>query len=299
MLAGAATIPYVAYHFHRISPYGVVANLMAMPIVSAWVMPAGIAGLLTMPLGLDAMCWRSMGLGIEWMVEIARWTSSFPGALGRMAAFGIGPLLLCTLGMVLLCLLKTPLRLLGLLLIGCAIIMMLRAPRPDVLIAADGATAAVRGADGMLGIVRSGNDVFALREWLAADGDARDPKDMAMGHNIRCDAAGCIAKLRDGSLVAIARTIEAFQEDCRRAILVVTARDAPTDCGTAVIDRRVLGRHGAMTLRRVGEGFEITPARPADYDRPWARAAVQTSAAPEATQQRDTTPRADDLEAGD
>src|SRR5262252_5927018 len=31
LLAGTATIPYVAYHFHRISPYGVIANLMAMP----------------------------------------------------------------------------------------------------------------------------------------------------------------------------------------------------------------------------------------------------------------------------
>ena len=36
LLAGTATIPYVAYHFHRISPYGVIANLMAMPVVSAW-----------------------------------------------------------------------------------------------------------------------------------------------------------------------------------------------------------------------------------------------------------------------
>src|SRR5262249_20323556 len=46
LLAGTATIPYIAYHFHRISPYGVLANLMAMPVVSAWVMPAGILGLI-------------------------------------------------------------------------------------------------------------------------------------------------------------------------------------------------------------------------------------------------------------
>ena len=44
LLAGAATIPYIAYHFHRISPYGVIANLVAMPAVSVWVMPAGILG---------------------------------------------------------------------------------------------------------------------------------------------------------------------------------------------------------------------------------------------------------------
>ena len=44
LLAGTATIPYIAYHFHRISPYGVVGNLLAMPLVSAWVMPWGVLG---------------------------------------------------------------------------------------------------------------------------------------------------------------------------------------------------------------------------------------------------------------
>jgi competence protein ComEC len=299
MLAGAATIPYVAYHFHRVSPYGVIANLAAMPIVSAWVMPAGIVGLLTMPLGLDGPCWHLMGVGIEWMVEVARSISSFPGALGRMAAFGIGPLLICTLGLVVLCLLETPLRFLGALLIVCAIILMLRAPQPDVLIAPDGGTVAVRGADGRFAVAQSGNDVFALRDWLAADGDSRDPKDPALGNGMRCDAAGCIGKLRDGSLVAIARTIEAFQEDCRRAVLVVSTRDAPFECAAVMVDRQVWRRLGAMSLRRVGGGFEVTAARPAGYDRPWTRAAAQAPPVTESTQQRDATPRADDLEAGD
>ena len=56
LLAGTATIPYVAYHFHRVTPYGVIANLAAMPVVSGWVMPWGILGLLAMPLGLDRPC---------------------------------------------------------------------------------------------------------------------------------------------------------------------------------------------------------------------------------------------------
>ena len=61
LLAGTATISYIAYHFHRISPYGVVANLIAMPVVSVWIRPVGILGLITMPLGLDSLCWRLMG----------------------------------------------------------------------------------------------------------------------------------------------------------------------------------------------------------------------------------------------
>ena len=43
LVAGLATTPYAAFHFHRVTPYGVLANLAAMPVVSAVVMPAGHA----------------------------------------------------------------------------------------------------------------------------------------------------------------------------------------------------------------------------------------------------------------
>ena len=107
LLAGTATMPYAAYHFHRLAPYGVLANLLAMPVVSIWVMPAGIVGLVAMPFGLDGHCWRLMGEGIGWMIAVALWVTSLPGAVGRMAAFGTGPLLLCSAGLVVLCLFKT------------------------------------------------------------------------------------------------------------------------------------------------------------------------------------------------
>ena len=129
-----------------------------------------------MPFGLDGFCWRLMGGGIDWMIAVALWVASLPGAVGRMAAFGTGPLLLCTLGLVLLCLLRTPLRFSGAVLIGAAIVLMGRAPQPDVLIAADGSAVAVRGADGRLAMVKAGSDTFAVREWLAADADARAPE---------------------------------------------------------------------------------------------------------------------------
>src|SRR5258708_38159536 len=44
LVAGFATTPYAAFHFHRVTPYGLLANLAAMPVVSAVVMPAGVLG---------------------------------------------------------------------------------------------------------------------------------------------------------------------------------------------------------------------------------------------------------------
>ena len=60
--------------------------------------------------------------------------------------------------------------------------------------------------------------------------------------------------------------------------------------------------NGAIALRRAGDGFEITAARPAGLDRPWARGSAappEATSAAVRTQPRDATPRADDLEAGD
>ena len=62
LVAGLATTPYAAFHFHRLAPYGVLANLLAMPVVSAVVMPMGILGVLAMPFGFDALFWQLMGV---------------------------------------------------------------------------------------------------------------------------------------------------------------------------------------------------------------------------------------------
>lgn len=113
LVAGLATTLYAAYHFHRLAHYGVLANLLAMFVVSVAVMPMGILGVVAMPFGFDGVFWHLMGGGIDWMVWVAKWVGSLPGAVGRIQAFGTGPLLVGTAGMLLICLLRTPLRLSG------------------------------------------------------------------------------------------------------------------------------------------------------------------------------------------
>ncbi len=177
-----------------------------------------------------------------------------------------------------------------------------RTPLPDVLIAADGSSFAIRTAGGRLAMVKNGSDTFAFREWLAADADARSPKDKTLGEGIRCDENGCVGRLADGAVVAIPKTIEAFDEDCRRAALVTSAREAPPDCAAPVVDRRAWQRNGALALRRVDKAWETVSARPHGYDRPWARSvSLNVGATPlrPAQPARDATPNADDLEVDD
>ena len=303
LVAGFATMPYAAYHFHRLAPYGVIANLLAMPVVSAWVMPSGLLALVALPFGFDAPLWRLMGVGIDWMTGVALWVTALPGAVGRTPAFGTGPLLLGTAGLIVICLLRTHLRWAGALLIGIAIILAMRTPSPDILVASTGDMVAVRTETGRLAIMKTGGDPFTAREWLAADGDARLPNNKSLADGFTCDVNGCLARLADGTLVAFARTAAAVAEDCARASLVVTRREVQPGCAATVVDRKTLREHGATALRRSGQGWEVETAWPSGYGRPWARAARSAgetaASAPARFTPRDATPRLDDLEAGD
>lgn len=304
LVAGLATTLYAAYHFHRLAPYGVIANLIAMPIVSVLVMPAGLAALAVMPFGFDGFLWRLMGQGIEWMIAVATTVASLPGAVGRIGAFGTGPLLLGTAGLALLCLLRTRLRWSGVAVLVIAVVLAVRTPLPDVLATESAEAVGVRDAAGRLAIIRFGADAFAAREWLAAEADARAPGDASLREGTRCDEVGCVARTADGAAIALARSAEAFADDCVKAAVIVTRHNPPSGCSAMVLQRAELAQTGAVALRRVNGAWERTDARPPGYQRPWAKvrgaASVSTSQAPTARPaSRDATPRPEDLEADD
>jgi competence protein ComEC len=306
LVAGLATTPYAAFHFHRITPYGVLANLAAMPVVSALVMPAGMLGLVAAPFGFDGVCWSAMGVGIDWMIAVTRWVAALPGAVGRIAAFGTGPMIAASVGIVLMGLLRTPLRWSGGLVLAGAIAWALLVPQPDILISADGHNVAVRGRDGHLRLMRTGKDAFLIREWLAADADARTAADASLADGVSCDEAGCVAGLAGGGLVAQSLRADGLADDCARATLIVTARQAPKDCGASIIDRERLRRQGALALRRTAGGFEVEAVKPRGFDRPWSPAVAGEGdldapllARPSAPRARDATPSEADLQAED
>jgi competence protein ComEC len=272
LVAGLATTPYAAFHFHRVTPYGVLANLAAMPVVSAVVMPAGMLGLAAMPFGFDGFFWWLMGIGIDWMIAVTMWVAALPGAIGRMAAFGIGPLIAATFGIILLGLLRTPLRWSGAAVLALSVVWVLAVPQPDILISGDGHNVGVRGKDGRLHLMRTAKDAFLLKEWLAADADPRPATDPSLAQGISCDEAGCVAPLADGALIALALRPDALADDCARAALVVTTRQPPPACPAPVIDLDRLRRQGAMALLRTRNGFAVTAVKPKGIDRPWSPA---------------------------
>lgn len=86
LVGGLATAPFAAYHFNRIAPYGLLGNVLAMPLVSFIIMPAGVLSGLAFAFGLEALPLRVMGAG---------WTRCLPyrgGSRGCRTQTGRSPL---------------------------------------------------------------------------------------------------------------------------------------------------------------------------------------------------------------
>ena len=159
---------------------------------------------------------------------------------------------------------------------------------------ADGRTFAVRGADGRLAFHHAGGDAFAIHEWLAADADGRDaPRSRAWETASACDPSGCIGKLADGRLIAYALAPDAFEEDCRRATVIVATRDAPPDCAATVIGRSLWrdARSAGAAPRRRGLCRSIWRGRRISTGRGPMPTLLPTAASRTRKRAQDATPR--------
>lgn len=168
-LGGASTAIFSIEHFHRLSTYGLAANLAAMPIVSFIVMPFGMAAMLLMPFGIDGWFWQITGEGLDLVIIIAKTVAAWGGNIpfGRMPVW-LFPTFIA--GFVLMALLKTWLRHTGVLLMIGSVVVAALVPdvrKPDLLISEDGTLVALR-RDDALTTNREKPPDFIFEQWQRA-----------------------------------------------------------------------------------------------------------------------------------
>ncbi len=277
-VAGAASSPYASFHFNRIALYGVVANLLATPVVTFWVMPAGFLALLLMPLGLEAWALIPMGWGIDAILWIAHWVASWPGAAAVVASTPLWTLLAITAGGLWLIAWRGRVRALGLAGLALGLAGAPFAAEPDVLIDREARNVAVRLEDGSLALASGRRARFAAEEWLERDGDGRSLTEAraATAGAWRCDADVCeTVQTRDGTTFTV-RVVgpkgDAGSACATSADLVVIAQDID-DCAGAVdwVTPAKAAASGALALTWTGEGFETDSVAARRGDRPWSR----------------------------
>lgn len=274
-VAGMATGPFAMQHFNRVAVWGLPANLAVAPLSSFVIMPFLALGAALEGFGLGEPFLTVAGWGIGAMMWIAE---GFANAGGAQHVVASGPpftLALAFVGLMLLCLWQGRLRWLGVPL-ALAVALWPRATPPDVWIAPDGTTAAVRqGREAVLlrpDARRFGAELWGRRRGLIV------PEGVAPSPLYACDRRSCAPAADAPVALALswsksAPDFEVLAAMCAEAEIVVLRGAAPL-IPPACRDRIVLDADdfaagGAAELYRRGGEWWIVWAQPLRGVRPW------------------------------
>lgn len=272
VVATAATTPFSLFHFQQIAFYGVLSNMIAIPITSFWVMPWSLIAYALLPFGLEEPAVIAMNWGIRAIIATAVYFGGLPWASLRVPAMPAAGFAAIVLGGLWLCAWTGRWRWLGMAAVVAGLASPVLATRPDVFVSGDGRLMAVRTAAGSLSLsVQSEGRV--AENWLRRDGSVEPATPWpttgrGADGSLTCDPLGCLYR-KAGRTVALLRSAEALPDDCGVADVVIIADPAPHCRSPQVIDRWRLRHDGAHVLYLSTGGTRVESVRDQRGDRPW------------------------------
>jgi competence protein ComEC len=273
LIASVATTPFAAFHFQRIATFGIVANLVAVPLTAFWIMPAGLVAMLLMPFGLDAPFLVVMGHGIRIVLDVAALMAQLPGSVIDVPPWPTFGLMVMVAGGLWLCLWRGKWRRWGFAMAALGVVVVLLARPADLLIDRRGDFVAYRAADGTAHLLERQRDNWLSRQMLQGLGVAEAlPFATSTDSRLRCDPLGCLIEMTPTLPLALSLVAEAVAEDCAQAAFVVLL-SGPESCAGATpsLGQRALWQSGGVALR--WRGARVTIERVVDErgERPWTR----------------------------
>lgn len=258
MVIELALMPIGLFHFHRAGVYGALANVIAIPLTTFITMPLiGIALLLDL-VGLGAPAWWLTGKSLELLLALAHFVAARPGAVTMLPPVAPWSFGLFMAGMLWLALWTGRVRIWGVIPAAIAVIVMVLAPTPDILITGDGHHVGIAGEGNDLLVLRDGRGDYmrdSLLELAGMEGDLRTLDDWPPA---RCSADFCtLAINRHGRrfTLLMARTREYIDDmdlasACERADIVIADRRLPWSCRPKMLkaDRPFLARTGGISI---------------------------------------------------
>lgn len=270
LIASVFTGLPAAYHFNRIAPLGLIANVLALPIVSLVVMPmAGLATLL-MPLGLEAGPLWVMGKALSQVTAIAQWVAGLPYA--SIAVPKLPPVsgMCFAIALIWLCLWRGRLRLFGAMPATAAVLLAFTLQQPDILIERAGKNVAVRDDHGRLVPATARRAKFVTAKWLLNDGDDVGLSQAADRPGWTCSDDKCEVVTKGRKLVFL-REGAILPANCWQTDILISDFPLRGACSNVPvrIDRFDLWRSGAHSIRLAGSDTYITTAAQMRGVRPW------------------------------
>ena len=252
LVATCATAPFVLYHFNRFAAFGLIANMVVVPLATFIIMPGMVLALLLMPFGLQEIGYVPMQWGTDIMISMAQWVTSLPSASLHFPSPTDWGLVMASAGLLWLCLILKPIRLLGLVLIACGLATISLHKPVDIFISRDAHQVMVRLDDGHYTALRGTARSYTVQNWLRSEGeDDLVPLKQA---GIPCEEGDCIYEA-GGHRVALVKKPNdaAIAGMCgaKSDVLISWWYLHPENCSgpRLLIGRDELELHGAHTIR--------------------------------------------------
>ncbi|MGI9463850.1 MAG: ComEC/Rec2 family competence protein, partial [Aestuariivirgaceae bacterium] len=259
-----------AYHFNRVAPLGVIANLLALPVVSLLVMPMAVLATVLMPLGLEGWPLWLMGQGLHWVTGVAHWVTGLPGASFAAATLPAISAVCFGFAAVWLCLWTGRLRSLAAAPAAVGLLMSVNVDRPDILIERTGKNVAYRGAEGRLLLADARKAKYTARKWLLRDGDGAELADAVKRQGWRCGNDKCVAATAAHTIVYLQEGA-IIPDGCFEANIVISQFPLRGACRNVPvrIDRFDLWRSGSHAIYFAAGGAKIVTTAGTRGQRPW------------------------------
>jgi len=284
-IAGAATAPVAAAHFNRIADYGLIANLLSVPLMGALVMPAAVLAAVLWPFGLAWVGLKIMAWPLAWILGVAGRVADLPGAQSHVVSPAPQVLPLLALGALFVLLWQGGwrARALGLVPIVAGFWLWAMTDRPALLISESGGLIGIMTEQGRA-LNKPKGDGFTATSWLENDGDPAT-QELAAARNGMAGDKGNLQLVRGGVSVTHLSgrgATERFARACARSdIVILAAKPAPaSDARCFVIDGPYLRRHGASAVQFLAGGYTVSGARTANGRRLWNDAALRRRMVP-------------------
>ncbi len=280
VVATLATLPFCLYHFQEAEIYSVLANTLAIPLTSFWLMPLCVLTEFLWIFGLEEWPLKLLDPGVGLLIRLSENIANLPGAHYSPPPMPVIYMLIATFGGLFICLTQGRKRWAGLAALLVAIVLTFFEPRPSIYIGPNGKQAGWWNREEAIMVITSLEekpDKYLAGYWgerfgykedrlrFVGDGETEVPP-------LSCNEVRCVSRYAAGTLAWMKKS-EALAQECgagHAIIINAVSRDTCPESKGVLLTRDSFYQHGAHAIFVTDEGFRIKASRDGRALRPWS-----------------------------
>jgi competence protein ComEC len=275
VIAGGVTGFFSLYHFQTFAVYGVLSNMMAVPLTAFIIMPAAVVSVLAMPLGLSAMPLKIMEWGVLKLLVIAHWAAGFDDAVLRVEQWPVLSLFLFCIGFLLFLLWSGWYgKAFSAVFIALSFVFGALTTPASIMVSGSGKLMGVRQGE-YLYVTSARKEKFSSEGWARLSGL---PKEHIKSFYdkvspVSCDEYAC-RYVSSGGNVSFVKKEQAVREECAWADIIISQvpilqKVCKAMSENSIYDLYDFKKNGAYAFYVGDGGFRAESVNERAGDRPW------------------------------